>query len=62
MRIALVKTDLVRAFNIAAQLNIYAYDAYVLDSALSLNCSLITLDKGLIYAATAAGVTLIEVK
>jgi predicted nucleic acid-binding protein len=43
-------------------MSIYAYDAYVIDCALSLNCPLITLDQGLIYAATTAGVTLIEVK
>jgi predicted nucleic acid-binding protein len=62
MTITLVNTDLERAMDIAAQLSIYAYDAYVIDCALSLNCPLITLDKGLIYAATTAGVTLIEVK
>jgi predicted nucleic acid-binding protein len=62
MTITLVEVDLVRAFSIAAKLNIYAYDAYVLACALDLNCPLITVDKGLIYAATAAGVTVIEVK
>ena len=62
MTITLVQTDLIRALNIAAKLNLYAYDAYVIACALDLSCPLITLDKGLRYAATAAGVALIEVK
>ena len=62
MTITLVKTNLIQALTLAAKFNIYAYDAYILGCALSLNCPLITLDKGLIYTATAAGVTLIEVK
>ncbi len=62
MTITLLNPDLIRAFNIAAKLNIYDYDAYVIDCALYLNCPLITLDKGLIYAATIVGVNLIEVK
>ena len=59
--ITLIETDLIRAFTIAAQFNLFAYDAYVIDCALLLRCPLITLDKGLKYAAIAAGVTLIEV-
>ena len=62
MTVALVEVDLAQALNIAARFNLYAYDAYVIACALDLDCPLITLDKGLMYAATAAGITLIEVK
>ena len=62
MTITLVKMDLIQAVSLAAKLNMHAYDAYILDCALNMNCPLIPLERGLIYAATIAGVTLIEVK
>jgi predicted nucleic acid-binding protein len=46
---------------LASQLNIYAYDAYMVVRAVNRNCSLLSLDAGLIYAAKAAGVEVLEV-
>jgi len=62
MTITLVKADLKFALEIAARHNIYAYDAYMIVCALTLNCPLISLDKGLKAVAKVAGVPLIEVK
>jgi predicted nucleic acid-binding protein len=42
-------------------LNIYAYDAYVIGCALKHNAALISLDEGLLKAARAAGVKIREV-
>lgn len=49
------------ALAIANQLNIYAYDAYMLTCAQRYQCPLLTLDKGLQYAAQQAGVTCVKV-
>ncbi|MDO8672274.1 MAG: type II toxin-antitoxin system VapC family toxin [Dehalococcoidia bacterium] len=49
------------AIVIAAQHNIYAYDAYFITCARSQNCPLITLDNGLRAAAQKAGVIVLEV-
>lgn len=57
----LLEVDLVQAVELAAQLNIYAYDAYIIACASNQNCPLISLDSGLIGAAKAAGVDVLEV-
>ncbi len=57
----LVEVDLVQAIELASQLNIYAYDAYIIACAINQKCPLISLDSGLIYAAKAAGVEVLEV-
>lgn len=45
IKVRLVKPDIKRALEIALQFNIYAYDAYYLQVALSLDCPLMTIDK-----------------
>jgi predicted nucleic acid-binding protein len=57
----LLDIDLAPALNIAAQFNLYAYDAYLLSCALQQKAPLLTLDSGLRYAAQQARVRLVEV-
>lgn len=52
--------DLSRALELADQLNIYAYDAYVLTCALNSDTPLLSLDGGQQEVARRVGVTLIE--
>lgn len=59
--IRFLEVDLVVALEIAAEQNLYAYDAYLLTCALAQRAPLLTLDHGLQRAATAAGVQLVEV-
>ncbi|MBW3636466.1 MAG: type II toxin-antitoxin system VapC family toxin [Armatimonadetes bacterium] len=59
--LTLVDVDLVQAIELASQLDIYAYDAYIIVCAINQKCPLISLDSGLIYAAQAAGVEVLEV-
>ena len=54
--------DLDLALDLAAQLDVYAYDAYVIGCALKHQCPLLTLDKGLADAAASAGVEVKETK
>jgi len=49
------------ALKIAAQFNIYAYDAYFLVCAISLHSPLITLDRGMIEVARRLGIHIMEV-
>jgi predicted nucleic acid-binding protein len=60
--LTLIDVDLTQALELASRLNIYAYDAYIIACASNQNCSLLTLDGGLSYAAKAAGVNVLEVK
>jgi predicted nucleic acid-binding protein len=55
-----VEADLVRSLELAAQFGIYAYDAYVIECALSRKSPLLTLDGGLAKAAREAGAALLE--
>ena len=57
----LMEVDLVQAIELASQLNIYAYDAYIIACAINQSCPLVSLDTGLIYAAKVAGVDVWEV-
>jgi len=59
--IRLVDISLQTALELVAQLNVYAYDAYVIGCAQQVQCPLISLDSALIQAARRAGVTIIEV-
>jgi predicted nucleic acid-binding protein len=56
-----MEVDLIQAVELASQFNIYAYDAYMIACAINQNCPLLSLDSGLIYAAKAAGVDVLEV-
>jgi predicted nucleic acid-binding protein len=56
-----VGIDLGRAVQTAAELGLYAYDAYLLEAARVRQCGLLTLDRTLTRAAQAAKVSVIEV-
>ncbi|MCK4760822.1 MAG: type II toxin-antitoxin system VapC family toxin [Candidatus Aminicenantes bacterium] len=49
------------SLRIAHQLNIYAYDAYIICCAHNIRAPLLTLDKGLKYAAREYGIKVLEV-
>ena len=59
--ITFVEVPLDSAVQIAEQLNIYAYDAYLLSCALQRNAPLISLDKALIQSAKRLNITVLEV-
>jgi predicted nucleic acid-binding protein len=52
--------DIKSALNIAATFNIYAYDAYFLECAVSLKCQLITLDQSMQRVAREMGISVLE--
>jgi predicted nucleic acid-binding protein len=56
-----VDIPLIDALELAMEYGLYAYDAYVLACAMGQRCRLISLDKGLVRAAGAAGVGVLEV-
>jgi predicted nucleic acid-binding protein len=53
--------DLGAALDLAADHGLYAHDAYVIACAFGQHCSLLSLDEGLVRAAVAAGVKVLEV-
>jgi len=55
------EVSLSQALDLAERLSVYAYDAYLVACAINRQCPLLTLDRGLIHAATRAGVTVLEV-
>lgn len=57
----LVDVDLALALEFAAEHGLYAYDAYLLVCALAQRAPLLTLDRGLALAASAAGIEVVEV-
>ena len=57
----LMEVDLAQAIELASQLDIYAYDAYVIACAVDQNCPMVSLDAGLIRAAKSAGVTVLKI-
>jgi predicted nucleic acid-binding protein len=59
--IRFVEVELEESLKIADELGIYAYDAYLLRSAIKYNLSLLTLDQGLKEQAERVGVKVIEV-
>lgn len=50
-----------QAVKLSDQLDIYAYDAYVLAAALNQSCPLLSLDRGLMHAARSVGIIVVEV-
>jgi len=58
----LVNVDLKQALNLADNLKIYAYDAYMIACALNSGCKLISLDSGLVRSAKIAGVGIVELE
>ncbi len=57
-----VDIDLPSAVRLSNRLNIYAYDAYVIDCAMKRDVPLISLDSGLLEACRRAKVKFIEVE
>ena len=60
--IRFVEVDLFETIQLAQELNLYAYDAYLVLCAREQKCKLISLDKGLLSAAQKAGVDVVEVE
>ena len=60
--IRFVDVDLTDALEIADNLKIYAYDAYVLECARVHHCPVLTLDEGLVRAARKLDLEILEVK
>jgi predicted nucleic acid-binding protein len=59
--VSAAEVDLVKALIVAADLNIYGYDAYLIACAQQQRCPLVALDRGLIHSARQAGVAVVEV-
>jgi predicted nucleic acid-binding protein len=60
IRFSDVELDL--ALRIAHDLEIYAYDAYVIACALEHRCTLLAIDRGLVRAAAQTGVKTMEIR
>ena len=58
--VKLVKVDIQKALKTAIKFNIYAYDAYFIQCALSLNAPLLTLDKRMQSVAKALNIDVLE--
>jgi predicted nucleic acid-binding protein len=56
----LFKVDIENALMIATEHNIYAYDAYFLQTALAYDCPLLTLDKKMKSVATLLNIKVLE--
>ena len=61
MRFRFIDVDLEQSLELSEQLNVYAYDAYVLVSAFNHRLPLLTLDKGMAAAASRIGIHVLEV-
>ncbi|RKZ88832.1 MAG: VapC toxin family PIN domain ribonuclease [Candidatus Parabeggiatoa sp. nov. 1] len=61
IQIKFVDISMESALEMAEQLNIYAYDAYLISCAISSNAPLISLDNGLIQAAKHLNIEVLEV-
>jgi predicted nucleic acid-binding protein len=57
----LISVDLAHALRVAEELNIYAYDAYMVAVAQRHNCALISLDQHLRRSAASLGIEVLEV-
>ncbi|GJL64043.1 MAG: twitching motility protein PilT [Nitrospirales bacterium] len=58
--VRLVSADIRHALKLAAEYNLYAYDAYFLQCALHLSCPLITLDKRMKQVAHNLNIEVLE--
>lgn len=59
--IEFVDVELDKALEIAARLNIYAYDAYVIQCAIQTGAPLLSLDHALLQNAKSTNLTVLEV-
>lgn len=57
--VKLLKVDIPKALSIATDKNIYAYDAYFIQSALSSSCSILSLDQKLIDVARSLNIQIL---
>jgi len=62
VRVRLPEIDVRKALEIAVELGLYAYDAYVLETARAERLPLLTLDGGVARAADRLGLKLVEVE
>lgn len=58
--VKLVKVDIPKALAIAVSFNIYAYDAFFIQSAISASCPILSLDQGLIKVARKLNISVLE--
>ncbi|MFC1820604.1 type II toxin-antitoxin system VapC family toxin [Thermodesulfobacteriota bacterium] len=58
--IELQQIDIRSALEIASRFNIYAYDAYFIECAMSLRCPLLTLDRQMKIVGKYIGVNILE--
>jgi predicted nucleic acid-binding protein len=58
--VRLMQVNINKALELALKFNIYAYDAYFLQCALSLNCPLLTLDKKMKDVAKQLNIAVLE--
>ncbi len=58
--VRLAEIDTEQALEVAVELGLYAYDAYVLETARAERLALLTLDRGLARAAQRLGLRLVE--
>jgi predicted nucleic acid-binding protein len=56
-----IESDFANALQLSKKINMYAYDAYILDCALRYKSPLLTLDKKLISAAQSLNIQILEV-
>ena len=59
--IQFVEVSIEAALEVAGDLGIHAYDAYMVACAIRYRCTLLTLDRGLMSAAEQSGVEMMEV-
>jgi predicted nucleic acid-binding protein len=57
-----VEAELEESLRLAAELNVYAYDAYLIRCATKYGAPLLSLDQALLRAARSKGVDVLEVK
>ena len=60
--IRLVEVDLEQALRLSKELDIYAYDAYMISSALDYKCAFLSLDKALQEAARRMKIRTLEIE
>ena len=58
--VKLIKVDIPKALSIATDKNIYAYDAYFIQSALSSSCSILSLDQKMIEVSRSMNIQILE--
>ena len=58
--VGLRRVDIQAALELAVKFNIYAYDAYFIECALSLRCPLLTLDHRMRMVARDVGISILE--